>query len=334
MCRPRTIDLRVRHIELAASALVHRGRDRKTIHSLADLVAVDAVKEIMRHYLEKDGGEADTFTRGLCKALVLIATHWVRVPPDHLAALKDVQRRLGSDRAGLTDKNRACLRQFDDDGNLARLLSLPAQLVAEATRRSADDVRAAVLVQIALAIEILLMAPLRAHNLIGLRLDRHVVRPGGPKGPVHLVIPGNEAKGGEPLEYPLPDETVGMLDLYLAKYRPRLCSATEPWLFPATGGGCKAQGTLSQQISETILRCTGLVMTVHQFRHLGATLGLRLDPNNFEGVKQLLGHKNLKTTTSFYTGVQAGSAARHYDAMLSRLRRELPQSPSPRRRRP
>jgi integrase len=145
------------------------------------------------------------------------------------------------------------------------------------------------------------------------------------------VIPGDEAKGGEPLEYPLPAETVAMLDLYLRKYRPRLCAGTEPWLFPATGGGCKAQGTLSQQISETILKRTGLVMTVHQFRHLGATLGLRLDAGNFEGVKQLLGHKNLKTTTNFYTGIQSASAARHYDALLGRLRDQLSDRP-PRRR--
>jgi integrase len=323
MCRPRTIDLRVRHIELAASALVHRGRDPATIGSLADLVAAEALKEILRHYLAKDGGEADTFTRGLCKALVLVAKHWCRVPADHLAALKDLQRKLGSDRAGLTEKNRVCLRQFDDEGNLARLLGLPARLVAEAERRGREDVRAAVLIQVALAIEILLMAPLRAHNLISLRLDRHIVRPGGPGGSVHLVIPGDEAKGGEPLEYPLPAETVGMLDLYLRKYRPRLCTGAEPWLFPATGGGCKAQGTLSQQISKTILKRTGLVMTVHQFRHLSATLGLRFDANNFEGVKQLLGHKNLKTTTSFYTGIQSASAARHYDEMLSRLREQL-----------
>jgi site-specific recombinase XerC len=80
---------------------------------------------------------------------------------------------------------------------------------------------------------------------------------------------------------------------------------------------------LSQQISETILKRTGLVMTVHQFRHLGAKLGLRLDSGNFEGLKQLLGHKNLKTTTSFYTGIQSASAARHYDALLGRLREQL-----------
>jgi integrase len=330
-CRPRTVHLRVRHIELAASALVHRGRDPATIRSLVDLVAVEAVNAIMRHYLEKDDGNADTFTRGLCKALVLIAKHWSRVSPDRLAALKDIQRRLGSDRTGLTDKNRACLRQFDDERNVALLLTLPALLIEQAKGQGRDDVRAAVLVQVAVAIEILLMAPIRAHNLIGLRLDRHIVRPGGPRGPVHIVIPGNEAKGGDPLEYPLPEEAAEILDLYLVKYRPLLCSTAEPWLFPSTGGGRKAQATLSQQISGIIRKQTGLVMTVHQFRHVAAKLALSLDPGNFEGVKQLLGHANSKTTTGFYTGIQSASAARHYDALLSRLREELPVPPTPRR---
>ena len=150
------------------------------------------------------------------------------------------------------------------------------------------------------------------------------MRPGGPGGPVHIAIPPTEAKAGEPHEYPLPNETVDLLDLYLDEYRPRLCPESEPWLFPATGGGRKAQATLSQQISEIIKKKTGLVMTVHLFRHLAAKLGLQLDPGNFEGVRQLLGHKDLRTTTGYYIDIQAGAAAEHYDALLRRLRKDLP----------
>ena len=330
-CKPGTIVLVRDHIARAASAYVRRGHDREELQSLAELVEPARAKEILRFYLEHPDGEKRDFARQLADALIRIAKHWVRADERTLTELKDLRRRLGPQRVGLTEKNRATLRQFDDEHNVWLLLTLPQRLVDRAQKRDRGDTRTAVQVQIALAIEILLVAPMRSGNLIGLRLDRHVVRPGGRRGPVHLAISGAETKTGDEIEYPLPPETKQLLDLYLKEYRPRLAPPEDPWLFPATGGGRKSQATLYQQFKETVHKHTGLTLTPHQCRHVAAKLLLSADHGNFEAVHHLLGHRNHKTTTNFYSGLQTAQAARHYDGILTRMRQRLTES-DPRRR--
>ncbi len=77
---------------------------------------------------------------------------------------------------------------------------------------------------------------------------------------------------------------------------------------------------MSQQITEVIARETGLVMTPHQFRHLAAMLYLEDHPGEYETVRRVLGHKSMKTTTDFYTGLETRSAVRHFDRTILRLR--------------
>ena len=331
VCRPATADLRRRHIEGAASALIASGLDVQSLSSLADLVTPNAVKSILRAYLARANNEVSQYHRDLAKTLIQIARHWVRLDADDLAALAELKQRLGPDRSGLTDKNKAMLRQFDNEANQQRLLLLPRHLLDEAGRCPADDIRAAVRAQVALALEILLMAPMRMGNLIRLRVDQHVVRC---DKEIHLVLPGTETKGGEEIVYPLSGESVTLFDAYLRRYRPRLCDLDCPWLFPATGSKRKAQQTLSQQIVETVRDRTGIILTPHQFRHLAAKLALDHQAGNYESVRQLLAHRNLKSTTSYYTGLETPRAARHYDALIEEKRHAFEQAPTSNKRRP
>ena len=62
-----------------------------------------------------------------------------------------------------------------------------------------------------------------------------------------------------------------------------------------------------------------------QFRHLAAKISLDEEPNNFEGVRQLLNHKHTKSTMSFYAGMQTPNATRHFDRLLEQRRQELAQ---------
>lgn len=317
VCRPSTAALRRAQIEGAASALIAGGVDREAVRSLADLVTPDALRSILRQYLARTGNNPTQYLRDLAEALIQIARHWVRADDAQIEALKALRRRLKAERIDLTPKNRAALRQFDDPANQANLLLLPQRLMAKAARRPAEDMRAAITVQVAVALEILLIAPMRMGNLIALRLDRHVV-PCGKE--IHLVLPRQETKTDEELVYPLGGPTVAMLELYCRRYRPRIAGPDCPWLFPATGGRQKAQATLNQQIGETVYKATGLVLTPHQFRHLAAKLVLDRHPGNYEGARQLLAHRSLKTTVGFYTGLQPARAARHYDALLAEKR--------------
>ena len=61
-------------------------------------------------------------------------------------------------------------------------------------------------------------------------------------------------------------------------------------------------------------------MTPHQFRHLAAKIILDNNPGAFELVRQLLGHKNLKTTTNFYAGIDTRRAGRAHADLIMKLR--------------
>src|SRR5437868_2068020 len=63
----------------------------------------------------------------------------------------------------------------------------------------------------AVAIELLLMAPVRMSNLTTLDIEKNLVRPGQGKA-LHIVIGAEEVKNREPLEYPLPPESVDLLE--------------------------------------------------------------------------------------------------------------------------
>ena len=77
---------------------------------------------------------------------------------------------------------------------------------------------------------------------------------------------------------------------------------------------------MALQISRTISRELGLKITPHQFRHLAAKLQLDTHPGSYETVRRLLGHKSLKTTTHFYTGLETRQAVKHYDQLLNSIR--------------
>jgi integrase len=320
-CKPRTIDLRRSQIQLAASALVMRGRNIDKIKSLTDLVDVEAVKDILRHYLNKNGDEPTSFIQGLAITLIAIAQYWVKVPGDQLTKIKKIKRQLGGLRVGMTDKNRHMLRQFDDDHNHQLLLQLPDQLIQLAAKQPAA--KAAITTQKAIAIEMLIMAPIRVASLISLRFDRHLIKPGGNRGQYHLVLPEHETKNGQPYEVRLPTLLSQYIDRYRTQLLPAITTAPNPYLFPNKLTGHKAQETLSQQIKETIKKYTGLNLTGHQFRHLSGKFFLEENPGQYESVRQLLGHKHIKTTVAFYTGLNTKEATRVFDDLILEKRNRL-----------
>jgi integrase len=150
---------------------------------------------------------------------------------------------------------------------------LPRTLVDEAARWPKGSPRAAVQMQLAVAIEILLKAPMRSINLIGLRLDRHILRPRGPGGVVHVRLDATETKAKRAQEFELAGESRILFDRYLAAFRPILADVDCPFLFPgADRRTAKAQSTLAKQIVDAIARHVGVHMTIHQFRHFCAAL--------------------------------------------------------------
>lgn len=328
--KPRSIILRHKLIELAASAWLNRGHQREQLGSLRDLVAVEAAKDVFRHYLSRNEPSSPAFLHNLAQLFFSIAKEWVRADETHLEGLRNLRRRLPPVPTGMTDKNRALLRQFEDLETLRRLLDLPRQLLAVAAKDNAGSTRAAIKAQLALALEFRLMVPIRMANLIDVRIGQELIRPGRSGQPYRLLIAADDSKNGEPIEFELPTELSDMIDLYIQDYQPRLTRPGNPYLFPAAAGGRKSQQTLSQQIQERLMQRLGFKMTPHQFRHLSAWLYLRRNPGDFVTVQKLLGHKNIKTTLNFYANLDTTTAARHYDALIAE-ERAAAVTPPPRR---
>ena len=177
--------------------------------------------------------------------------------------------------------------------------------------------------QIAVALEALLMMPIRRANLVTLRLgpDGHFKFRRDRKGTTHIVIPAHEVKNDEPLEYPIPAETGDLLEAYITRYRPILDRHGTTWLFPGEKAGAhKSFDQFSRQFSATMWRWTGLKMNLHLMRHFGAMLYLEENPGNYEVVRRILGHRRLETTVNSYVGMEMAATVRHFDAVILGIR--------------
>jgi site-specific recombinase XerD len=164
------------------------------------------------------------------------------------------------------------------------------------------------------------MAPIRISNLSILELDRHLVRSEPRGGAMHIVLAGEEVKNHEPLEYPLHSESVGLIEEYIQRFRPLLAPAGCAALFPGRSGHPKVANGFAKQISNTIRHHTGMRINPHLFRHIAAKIYLDANPGGYEVVRRVLGQRSISTTTNFYTGLETGSAVRHFENTILQLR--------------
>jgi integrase len=288
--------------------------------SLSALIAIDVFKDGLRHLLERRGGRSTATVVHLATSLKAIARHHVRVDPQHLERMAAVIARLEPPKRGLTAKNRSRLRALDNPQTALALVQLPAKLITLADREQRHPLRAARLAQTAVALEILLMAPIRIANLSRLDIERHLIRPSPASNTLHIVIDSDETKNREPLEYPLPAGTITLIERYLAQFRPVLAPAGGTALFPGGCQGRKHGNTLREQIAEAVFTHTGMRVHPHLFRHIAAKLFLDANPGSYEVMRRVLGHRSIDTTTAFYTGLETAAAVRHFDATILKLR--------------
>jgi hypothetical protein len=102
---------------------------------------------------------------------------------------------------GMTDKNRAALRQFQSVEMQKKLVQFPTTSFAALPAASSVGKRLAICLQVALAVEILLVAPMRLGNLCRLEFGRHLQElQSGRRSGWLITIPGDEVKNGEPIE--------------------------------------------------------------------------------------------------------------------------------------
>src|SRR5262249_35600461 len=123
-------------------------------------------------------------------------------------------------RGGLTEKNLTVIRQVLTDDVWDEVVNLPSTFMAQARLfRDHAPVKAAVMAQIATGIAILCVAPIRLGNLIRIKLDENLIKPGGLHSPYWLMFPGYDVKNRVKLEFPLDPTLTALIDEYIHEFR-------------------------------------------------------------------------------------------------------------------
>jgi integrase len=174
--------------------------------------------------------------------------------------------------------------------------------------------------QSALAIDLLIQVPLRMQNLSSLKFDEHLHWPQGRRQPALLTFRGDETKNDAPLEFEIAAELADRLLVYRNEIAPAVIGKRPDAVFVTFKGRPRTQEAIKVAIERTVLRHLGVKLTPHQFRHLAAKISLDNNPGAYEPVRQLLGHKNSKTTTNFYAGIDTRRAGRAHADLIMRLR--------------
>jgi integrase len=313
---PQTLRLRRDQIHAAVSALIDTGIKPTAIGSLADLVTPVHFKRILRRRIEMVDGAQNSFNHDLGMTLTLIAREWVKVDGAVQAELKRLLSKVPLPLKGLTDKNKRCLRQFDDPNALRRLVQLPEQLWAEVKRERSPTYRTLAKAQAALAIGILIYMPIRLQNLVMLEFEKHLFIRMGRGAKSTLELSNGEVKNNIDLAFDIPPQIVRMLVEYRERAAPKIIGERPARLFVNVDGTPKVKQALGVLITNYARRRAGITLTPHQTRHVSAKVLLDDQPGGFETVRQILGHKNLSQTVLAYAGIDSRRAGRHHQHLI------------------
>jgi integrase len=316
--------LRTRRAELVAVCrmAVRIGIPIESLTSLKVLAEPALANRILEAYWQKDGEEPKVFTIDLSSRFLAMARE-SGLDEAALTQLDDMRATLEEyRRPGLTPKNLKLVRQVLTDGIWSEVLNLPSNLMSQAHGlKDYAPIKAAVTAQLAVALAILTVAPVRLGNLTRIRLEENLVRPGGLGSPYWLVFPHYDVKNQVDLNFKLDKYLTELIDEYVHHFRPILLrGANQPWLFPGESGGFKGLATLSDQISQRVYKLTGLEITPHQFRHAAAAFYLKHHPGDYETVRRILGHRNIQTTINFYCGLETIQASEEFGKLIGRAR--------------
>jgi integrase len=313
---PRTLRLRRDQIHAAVSALIDAGMKPAAIRSLADLVTPVNFKRILRRRVAIVNGAQNSFNQSLAIALSQIAREWVKVDDAAQAELKGLLSKVPVPLKGLTDKNKRFLRQFEDVNTLRRLVQLPERLWAEVKRETCPTYRTLAKAHAALAVGILIYMPIRRQNLLTLEFERHLFIRTGQGAKSTLELSNGEVKNSIDLAFEIPPQVVKILVEFRDRIAPKIIGERPARLFVNVDGTPKRGQGLGVLVANYVRRRAGIVLTLHEFRHLSAKLLLDHHPGGFETVRQLLGHKNLQTTVFSYAGIDTRRAGRHHQRLI------------------
>jgi integrase len=250
------------------------------------MLAPEMAARGLQYLLVRNGDVSSVQISNLADFLPTLARR-LNMPEEVVASLGRMKKKLKVTQNGMTARNREALRAFDDQAAVEALIGLPHRILREVQASGRRGYREAKLVQTAMAIEILLNAPVRIENLASIELARHLLEVGtGKSRAVHLHFPAAEVKNRNDLEFPLMAGSIALLDIYLSEWRPLMTTVSSPFLFPGKKPeNDKGNGALSAQIKELVHAYTRLDMPAHRFRHAAAKMFLDRNPDVNGGAK-------------------------------------------------
>jgi len=315
---------------------VQKGIPMEGLTSLSQVATPEfVVASLGWHYDRAQEANADL---GQLASTIASIAIYLKVPDAEWAIIKSLLARAApKPRTEINEKTAQLIDKLCEPECRARLIHLPERLMLEAScmrdgRRyrskeigSPQPEAAAWLAATAVAIEILLHAPMRLENLQHIRLgtELQLTRVNSNRWRGTIFLDGMFVKNKRRLEVPLQAETIALLRRYLDDYRPNLPAAESIWLFPGKGGPEKPRhkGAFGQAITESIEQYVGIRLNPHAFRALAGALILEADPHAIDDVRAMLGHSGFETAMIYYRRNSQREAANRLSATLARQRR-------------
>jgi len=308
------------YLRRAASILVRHGYRPGDIASLADLLEPAAFRTVLRHFHAKARDGPSPYAKQVANILLQAARYHAGISPERLTQLEHMAAKLPTPRQELTAQSRTVLRRLESPRLRRKLLGLPEALMEAVKEELGGGKLRYVDAQIAVAIDMLLVAPLTASLLAALNWRRHFRE--ADDGSDRLTIridPDAERANRKTLIYELPGEVSDRVRWYRSHVLPKLHADGDGNLFVLAGGAPKARATLLLQLRQVIEAHMGFNITTTQFRHFAANLLLERNPEDFESLRALLGYAG-RTTVLRYAELARRVAGREYSDFVVRKR--------------
>lgn len=279
------------------SRAVDLGVPLVSIRRLYDLSARATSEKILLDLYISSGQKENSHFYRLAKLLCRIAATDPEPDFQYIAQLEEAETNFRSKKKGISDKMQVKLRHILDDYNIKRILNIPEEVISKINLKK-PKFSDAWEVQSALAVCILIVAPMKEAQLAALDIKKHLKKINSHE--TRVVFEACETSNGRALEYLITGDALKILELYLNVYHPLLAKKCSNKLFISITGRQKTAAELATQIPIFIKSHLGLDMNIGLFRHFDAYLHVRRDPGDFETPRRLLSHACSDTMHTLY----------------------------------